>query len=1311
MGCACGPSPLCLPSALRAVIDGALKKTLKFVGRVGGARNWIVEEGCQQFPLWLQGLRGVRGTPIGILQQPHPSLVFRAVCRSARLKKTLPSFRRNRGWNVDMCSIQIAALISQMLLWTCGAQSQQVFRTQPRNHTVRMGATAVLRCEVLRASGTVQWVKDGLLLGPERSLPGFPRYSMIVNPRRGQYHLQIENAQLEDDATFNCQAGRSESSEPIVSNLAWLDVQIPPAEPHFEPDWPQHWEAGRKYSVTCVAPDAKPEAEITLYKDGVELTGAQSFTTAGSEDKLLNTHTQVTFTAVSSDNGRQLVCQAKNSAHPSPVQTAMTMTVYCTWGGCRFVGAPMVVGRGSGGCQGRDGEIVLKTWEEDPVARTSRSALSLRIRPDDNQAVLSCESANLASAAPLITSRTLTVIFDPAEVILLGSLEAIENQELNVNCFAKSSNPPVQMRWWLGNTELNSTAVVVEEGKNGGMTTLSNLTYRVSKQDNGLKLSCVAFNKGTKVSKTQHAEITVYSPPQKVWIDGPSPDIPLHAGTKVRLVCFSTGGSPPGSLFWYKNGRPVSNPLKSTLYDKGVIRELSVVLSASDNMAEYRCEATNEAQMTISAQTRLQVLFPSISMKITAQSDQFSRGQTFTLQCLSGSSNPQSNISWILGTHRFQGVDRPQRKAEYGGFAVSSLLSLNASSQLHNKRIICQSHSAVLPEGAKTFFQLHVLYPPEFSPEQPTRIQVVEDEMATIPLLVSANPEEVSCVWQHHRERLVRERNVRFYRPNEFTLEIQNVTRKDAGTYKIKCTNEEGVSHTTVLLDVQYAPSVKAERDPVYVNLGDTADLICVADANPIISEMFSWKWLGEEEVEMGEEIQQDESGLLTIHGVTRAHAGLYQCSADNGIAPPGSADVQLIVQFGPELQKGPQWTKVASRGDGTSTAELVCRAEGIPQVDFIWEKNHMLMDFKNPRYEQRIVREGSFHTSSVHVVNVSALLDYAIFSCTARNALGDDRLDIQLVSTNHPDAPSYLRLLSASHNAVTLDWIPGFDGGLPQKFRVRYQWDGSSSFRYVDVVPTGEASFTVTGLLPATTYNFSVNAINAIGESGYADNDAVLTVTTLDFTEMGAPAEEEAHTSGALSTYLTVVFTVVFGVLLLVNSLGCFFGLKRRKQQGHAGGVEGSVPNGAAKEEEGSVQSTASNKYESSEKINKAAQRTLLVDSGSETDSNLYESCAVEKPHYYYPTVDYRPPVHTLPEEVHRPDTHSHLYEEVRGFYQDLPSSPLPQPPLPPPPPLDRRLPHQRHALKASGLPPPKTLRQAPEYSQLPFELRGELV
>lgn len=52
---------------------------------------------------------------------------------------------------------------------------------------------------------------------------------------------------------------------------------------------------------------------------------------------------------------------------------------------------------------------------------------------------------------------------EPEEVTLTGSFTATEGQELNLICFATSSNPPVQIRWWLGYKELNNTVVTMEE--------------------------------------------------------------------------------------------------------------------------------------------------------------------------------------------------------------------------------------------------------------------------------------------------------------------------------------------------------------------------------------------------------------------------------------------------------------------------------------------------------------------------------------------------------------------------------------------------------------------------------------------------------------------------------------------------------------------------------------------------------------------------------------------------------------------------------------------------------------------------------
>ncbi|XP_047213993.1 nephrin isoform X4 [Girardinichthys multiradiatus] len=1104
------------------------------------------------------------------------------------------------------------------------------------------------------------------------------------------------------------------------------------------------WVAGKKYLVECVAPDAKPEADISLYKDGVDLTGVMSFTTSGSKDKLLNTHAEVTITALRSDHGRELTCHANNEAVSQPVMTTLTMNVYYPPEPPYIIGLDrdeFKAGRllvlecvSHGGNPlatlqwTKEDEVLSTTWGEEVMGQKSRNILRLKITPADNQAELSCESANIVSLSPLSITHKITVFFDPEELTLSGSLEAVEGQELNLSCHASSSNPPVTIRWWLGYKELNNTIVKMEEGENGGMTTTSNVIHRVSREENGLRLICEAFNNGTHFSKIQAAKLTVYYPPQKVFIDSPPEDVPLRAGTSVLLVCHSTGGNPPAKLTWFKNEKGASNAQPQTTSHMVVTRVLNLLLTASDNQAVYRCDATNEAKTTISAQTKLLVHFTAVSMKITAKEEVLRQGQEVKLECFSGSSNPKSDVFWNMGSMRFQGVEEAPKTALFGGVSVVSRLYLNLSSHHHNQKVICQAYSPVLEEGTNTFYQLDVLYPPEFSPKQTTEVQVVEDEAATIPMMVSANPEVLSCIWLHRRQTLVKGEDQRHQWSDDHSLEIRNVTRKDAGVYTIKCENDEGVNQTTVKLDVLYAPSVKAEKDPVFVNLGGTADLICVADANPIIPGMFSWKWLGEEEVEIGEELQEDESSILTIHNVTRAHAGLYQCMASNGIALPASVEMQLVVQFTPKLRKGHQWRKVASRGDGTTTAELVCQAEGIPRVDFTWEKKGMLIDLANPRYEERTAREGYFHTSTLRVVNVSAILDYAFFSCTARNSLGDDKLDIQLVSTNHPDPPSSFGLVSVTHDSVTLEWIPGFNGGLQQRFRIRYYWDQSISFMYVDVFPLDATTFTVTGLQPLTTYNFSVNALNTIGESGYADNGAVLTITTAGKVELdGDLLDDKTVAPSGLPTHLTVAFTVVFGVLLVLNSLGWFFGRKWKNRRDKTKAERDSAVNREKSEGDVSSQSTVSNsnKYESREKINTGAQRTLLTDSGSETENNIYESYTAqfqEDSHYYYPTGDYKPSLGPHPEERRGlgaipVNFESHLYEDVgdERAYKDTLASSLPS--YPPFYSNHRQTPQAGDWRSPTYLQGIKRAEQVTNDQQqerdydLPFELRGELV
>ncbi|XP_053699827.1 nephrin [Synchiropus splendidus] len=962
----------------------------------------------------------------------------------------------------------------------------------------------------------------------------------------GQFHLRIDDAQFEDEASYECQAAQSESSTAIMSSSAWITMQsktvprqVPPSRPHFEVSVAEPWVAGRKYAVVCVATDAKPEADITLFKDGVELTGVESVTTSGSKDKLLNTHAQVTVIPLSTDNGKLLTCRAKNPALLRPVESSMTMSVYFP------PQPPVIVGlekdEVSAGrtillkCVSvggnplatlhwtKNGEVLSKTWEEDSVAQKSTSEIRLRITPEDNQ------------------------------------------------------------------------------GDNGGMRTTSNVTHRVSREEDGLTLTCEAFNKGTRFSKVHTSILRVYYPPQRVWLEGPPEDVPLHSGTTVRLICFSSGGNPAGDLIFYKNGRVV-DAMKQTAFDRGVTRELLLVLSATDNMATYRCDATNEAEQTISAQTRLMVYYPALSMSIRASEEHPKRGQTITLECLSGPSNPAAEVTWSMGTQRSARVQPRPAPADPGGGGRRGRHPAPGLGQSTRGLVRLES-----PAG-------------------------------------EAGQREDSA-------RLLGRR-----------LLAGDLERDQEGRRGL---------HRPVLQ--------RRGRQPHLHHPG-----------RPICSQRGS----------------REESGVCGSGGDGRPDlCGRRQ--------PRDAGHVLLDLAVKPELLRGVRWRKVASRGDQTTTAEVACRAEGVPRVEFFWQKNGVPMDFVHPRYAERTLREGSFYTSTVQVVNVSALLDYAVFTCIARNFLGEDKLDVQLVSPSHPDPPSMFQLVTSTHDSVTLEWTPGFDGGLRQRFRIRYVWGRSLSFQYVDVFPPTASIFSVTGLHPLTTYNFSLNALNKMGESSYADSDAVLSVTTKErpqLEEAPVDSDSDSHSVSVLPTYLTVTFTLLFGVLLALNSVGCYFGVRWKRNR--AAARDSSVSEGKKAEDERSSQSTANNfnKYESGEKINATAQRTLLIDSGSETDSNIYESYAAESCHYYYPTVDYVPRLAPHPEEADG----SRLSQDPRGrppedgLYQDvLPSSP--------PPSVDLRLldqwgPPARYQ-QGPGSGRELEPRQIQRASDLPFELRGELV
>jgi len=124
---------------------------------------------------------------------------------------------------------------------------------------------------------------------------------------------------------------------------------------------------------------------------------------------------------------------------------------------------------------------------------------------------------------------------------------------------------------------------------------------------------------------------------------------------------------------------------------------------------------------------------------------------------------------------------------------------------------------------------------------------------------------------------------------------------------------------------------------------------------------------------------------------------------------------------------------------------------------------------------------------------------DYGLYECVGMNELGSGSRPLLLDVTSVPESPVGLRVVNYTHDSVTLAWSPGFNGGFPQKYRVKF-WrtdhQDQDSFRYEDVPSATKSSnggggsssvvFTVGNLDVGREYAFAVVGVNKLGEGNY---------------------------------------------------------------------------------------------------------------------------------------------------------------------------------------------------------------------------------
>ncbi|XP_042296524.1 kin of IRRE-like protein 1 [Sceloporus undulatus] len=370
------------------------------------------------------------------------------------------------------------------VLWVAsgsGAAFAQVLQTrfveEPEDQTVVAGQRIVLSCVVLNYSGIVQWTKDGLALGMGQGLKAWPRYRIIGSAELGQYNLEIVDAELSDDALYECQA----TEAALRSRRAKLTVLNPPTVTLSIQ--PQTVQEGERVTFTCMA-TANPEIKGyrwakggTIIEDAKESRyETQVDYTFFTEPVSCEVHNDVGSTNVSTLVDVHFAPRIVVDPKPMTTDIGSDVTLTCVW-----VGNPPLTltwtKKESNMVLSNSNQLYLKSVTQADAGQYVCKAIVPRIGVGEREVAL------LVNGPPIISSESVQY--------------AVRGDRGKVECFIGSTPLPDRIAWgWQEKTlETGTLERYTVERSNNGNGVLSTLSINnVMEVDFQTRYNCTAWN-------------------------------------------------------------------------------------------------------------------------------------------------------------------------------------------------------------------------------------------------------------------------------------------------------------------------------------------------------------------------------------------------------------------------------------------------------------------------------------------------------------------------------------------------------------------------------------------------------------------------------------------------------------------------------------------------------------------------------------------------------------------------------------------------------------------------------------------------
>ncbi|XP_020486236.2 protein turtle homolog A [Labrus bergylta] len=453
-------------------------------------------------------------------------------------------------------------------------------------------------------------------------------------------------------------------------------------------------------------------------------------------------------------------------------------------------------------------------------------------------------------------------------------------------------------------------------------------------------------------------------------------------------------------------------------------------------------------------------------------------GNHLSLAC-AAKGNPTPNITWVKDGNVIQRINDQDGGA----------LSLRALSMQSAGQYTCHASNS---EGNVTRVTRVKIKGPPVIIVPPKSTSVNMSQNALLRCQAVADPPNMTYVWQKGGENVyhIESLKSRVKIMIDGTLLISGLIPVDSGNYTCMPTNGLLTPPTaSAILTVMHPAQALQMPQKTYLPTGMDGVVTCAAAAQPPLLRV-DWTKDGEPlDLSLYPGWTLTPEGSLFMATVNDDSAGVYTCTPYNSYGSMGSSGPTIVIlQDPPSFSVTPekQYQQEAGR-----TLLIPCQGNDDLTIKVTWSKVDLARQIA-----YSIEPNGSL------LLQPLTKDHQGWWECSAANRVASVKATTQVfVLGTSPHAATALSV-SPGVKQANISWEAGFDGGSAQTFSV---WVKKISGRdnnrkqewfSVPVPPSSGTGLQVTGLSPATDYQFSILSQNKMGSGPFSD---IVTAQTLD--------------------------------------------------------------------------------------------------------------------------------------------------------------------------------------------------------------------